>query len=309
VDAIDIARDVKTRIREDNVVVASAGVAFFGMLSIVPALVALVSIYGLVADPDDVRTQIDDLLESAPTEVRDFFSSQLADLAGGSNGGLGLSAAVGIVIALWGASGAVKHLMAALNTVEDVHETRGMLALRAISLAFIVGAVVVIGLAIGLMAVLPALLASSGLGTWGRVVVGIVRFPLLGLVMVLSLAVLYRYGPNRPPPGRFRPFPAGALVAAAMWIVLTALFSVYTASVGRLNQTYAATGGLVVLLLWLLLTVFCIMVGAEVEAVRRRRHEVAPGHPLEADVAPSVSPTVATAALFGLLAGAALRRR
>ena len=126
--AFAIAKDVKAEIKDDNLVVASAGVAFFALLSIVPALMALVSIYGLVADPDDVRTQIDDLLESAPREVRDFFSSQLADLAAGSSGGLGLSAVIGIVIALWGASGAIKHLIAALNAVEDVHETRNVVA-------------------------------------------------------------------------------------------------------------------------------------------------------------------------------------
>ena len=308
--AFAIAKDVKAEIKDDNLVVASAGVAFFALLSIVPALMALVSIYGLVADPDDVRTQIDDLLESAPREVRDFFSSQLADLAAGSSGGLGLSAAIGIVIALWGASGAIKHLIAALNAVEDVHETRNVVALRAISFLLMVGAIVVVGLAIGLMAVLPAVLAASGLASGGRVVVGIVRFPLLGLVMVLSLAVLYRFGPDRPPAGRFRPFPPGALVAAGLWIVLTGLFSLYTANVGRLNQTYAATGGLVVLLLWLLLTVFCVMVGAEVEAVRRRRRTaVTPTATAGDPVTRRISPTTASAVLFGLAAGAALRRR
>ena len=113
----DIALEVKDQLKQDNVPVASAGVAFFGFLALFPALAATISIYGLVRSPDEITDQINDLLESAPESTRLFLSDQLSEIASSAGGGLGLVAGIGIIASVWSASAAIKHLIAALNNI------------------------------------------------------------------------------------------------------------------------------------------------------------------------------------------------
>jgi membrane protein len=267
----ETAIEVKDEVKEDNLVVAAAGLAFFGLLSLVPLLLALVSIYGIVADPDDVRRQIEDLLESSPAEIRNFVSSQMEALSGSEATGLGITVIVSILVALWSASSAVKHLMATLNQVHELEESRGFLSVRGLSLLLTFGAIIVLAGAVFLLGILPGLLANVGLGSEARYALGTIRFPGLLVLMVLSLTILYHIGPNWPAGRRFRLVTWGALLATLFWVVGSALFSIYTANVGRLNETYAATGGLVILLLFLFLTSFCVLLGAVIDEVRDRR--------------------------------------
>lgn len=127
----DIVTRTGAQVKDDNVILMSAGVAFFALLALVPALVAIVSIYGLVADPAEVTSQIDDALAAAPTEVRDLLSQQLISVTEQSSGGLGLGLALGVALALWSASGGMKHLITDINEAYDEEETRGFVALGA----------------------------------------------------------------------------------------------------------------------------------------------------------------------------------
>jgi len=321
----DAALGVKDEVKQDNLVVAAAGLAFFGLLALVPTLLALVSIYGLVADPDDVQRQIEDLLESSPAEIRDFVSSQMQALAGSEATGLGLTVVLGILVALWGASSAVKHMMATLNQVHELEETRGFVSVRGLSLLLTFGAILVLAGAVFLLGILPGLLSNVGLGSEGRYVLGIARFPLLLVLMVLSLAILYRIGPNWPDGRRSRFVTRGALLATLFWLVGSGLFSIYTANIGRLNETYAATGGLVILLLFLFLTSFCVLLGAVIDEVVDQRSggtrpttdeakAAAPAPAPQAPRARAAAPGGASQAaiagvIVGLVVGASLGRR
>ncbi len=266
-------RDVLTRVRSeakvDQVPLLSAGVAFYALLAMVPAIVAIVSIYGLVADPQQVRAQIVDALRAAPSEVSALVSTQLESIA--SSGASTLVAVViGIVAALWSASAGIGHLIDALNVAYDETETRGIARRKAIALLFTVGSIVFVVVAIGVISFLPALVATTNLGAPGRFAIGIVRWLLLLAGLLTGLAVLYRYGPDRAAP-KWRWTSPGAAVAGVLWLVGSLLFSVYTANFAKYNETYGSLGAVVVVMLWLFLTSFAVILGAEVNAEMERQ--------------------------------------
>lgn len=255
---------VKAGIKEHNLVVVAAGIAFWGLLAIPAVLTAALSIYGMVADPDKVQDQITDNLSGAPEEVQTIIAEQLEGVAGASGGSLAIGAAVGLLLALWTSSGAMAKLMATFNTVWGVSETRSFVKLRGLALAITFGGLLFIGAAAFLLAVMPAVTDAAGMGDTGRVVLNIARFPVLLLVMTIGLAVLYKLGPNRQRP--FKIVTLGALVATVLWILMSAAFSIYTASFASYNETYGTLGALVVLLMWLFITAFMVLLGAEFDA-------------------------------------------
>ena len=196
----DVLLRVKAEAKKDNVTLLGAGVAFFALLALVPALVAIVSLYGLVADPTEVERQVEDVLGTAPTEVRALVTQQLSSITDDAGGALGLALVISVLLALWSASSGVQNLIAAVNAAYNEDETRGFVKLKSVSLAFTVGAIVFLVGAFFLIAVLPALLADAGLGTAGRVAAGVLRWVVLLIGMLIALAVLYRYGPDRDEP-------------------------------------------------------------------------------------------------------------
>ena len=145
------------------------------MLALVPGLVALISIYGLLATPSGVEQQITSTLSAAPREVRELVSAQLESIVSSAGGSTIVGAVIGIVLALWSASSGIGHLVEAINRAYDEQETRGFVRLKAMALALTVGAILFMAVAFALIALLPALLAKSGLGIVGRVLVGVVR--------------------------------------------------------------------------------------------------------------------------------------
>ena len=262
---MEVAKRVKAEAKEDNLVLLSAGVAFYALLSLVPAIVALVSLYGLVADPDEIERQVGDALAAAPTEVRDLVTQQMSSVAEQSGRGLGLTALVGILLALWSASSGMKHLMTAVNVAYDEEETRGYVALRARSLLLTVGAILFVAVAVGVIAAVPALLEDTSLGGPAQTIIGILRFPLLGVGLIVGLSVLYRMAPDRDEP-RWSWTAPGTLVATVMWLVGSLLFSLYTSTMGSYAETYGALGAIVVLMLWLMISAAAVVIGAEINA-------------------------------------------
>jgi membrane protein len=274
----DIVLRVKDAAKEHNVSLLGGGVAFFAMLALVPALVAMVSIYGLFASESTVVRQVGDALGAAPKEVQDLVTAQLRSIVSGSGAGLRLAAIVSILVALWSASSGMKSLIGAINLAYEEDESRGFVKLRAISLALTLGAIVFLLLSFAVIAVLPAVLAKAGLGTAGRVAVGVVRWVVLLFGMMGGLAVLYRYAPSRGEPAWSWTSP-GAIFATVSWILLSLLFSLYTANFGKYNETYGALAGIVVLMLWLYLTAVIVILGAELnhEVEREIEPEVGRG--------------------------------
>ena len=304
----DIALEVKDQLKQDNVPVASAGVAFFGFLALFPALAATISIYGLVRSPDEITDQINDLLESAPESTRLFLSDQLSEIASSAGGGLGLVAGIGIIASVWSASAAIKHLIAALNNIYGFRETRGFVGLRGTALAFTFGAILMLVVAVFGLAILPALLAAVEFGDAGRIIIGILRFPVLILLMSVAISVLYNLGPNRPFM-RFRWTTIGAIMGTIAWIIASGLLSIYTANSGEFSGGAATLGAITALLLWLYATAFCVLLGAEVDSARETlaaRRKAADRAEIDRRYEAATRTQQGKAALGGALLGTAL---
>lgn len=291
-------RDVGTRVlqevKADNVPLLSAGVAFYALLALFPALVAVVSIYGLLADPSEVARQLESLTRTMPREAATLLVDQARDIAGTGDGKLGVSAAVGILTALWSASSGMRWLLTALSLTYDEPEDRRFVKLRGTALLLTVGAAVAFVVSLGVIAAAPALARSLGLGSVGATVFTVLRWPFLGALVVVGLAVVYRYGPNRDAP-KWRWVSWGSAVAAAVWLVASGAFALYAATAGSFASSYGSVGGVVVMMLWLYLTVLSILIGAEINAEMEhqtaRDTTVGPDRPLgqrEATVADEV---------------------
>jgi membrane protein len=261
----DVLIRVKQEVKRDDVALLAAGVAFFALLALVPSLVALVSLYGLVANPADIQRNVDDVLAAAPTEVRDLVESQLSSIVDSSRQGLRLGALAGLVVALWSASSGMKHLVAAINRAYDEEETRGFLRLRGLALLLTIGAVLGLLVALAALVVAPNSLSGDGSMRVLRAFVLVIQWPLLAAGAMVALAILYRYAPDRAEP-RWNWVSPGAVVATLVWVVASVGFSVYTANFGQYNETYGALGTVVVVMLWLYISAFVAIAGAELNA-------------------------------------------
>jgi membrane protein len=267
---LDIAKRVKRQIKEDKLSIIAAGVAFYGLLAVFPGLVALVGIYGLVADPAQIERQMSAVSAMLPPQAAEVLLTQLHDLASTDRTALGFGAIAGLLLALWSASAAVRTLMEALNVAYDEEESRGFIRFYGTALLLTLAGIVGVILAIGLVVALPAVLGLAGPSSVVDILLRIVRWPILALLAIVGFAVVYRYGPSRREP-RWRWVSWGATVAVALWIVGSALFSLYVTRFGNYNETYGAAGAVVILLMWFLLSSYAILMGAEINAATERQ--------------------------------------
>ncbi len=267
---LDIAKSVKREVKDDHVTLMSAGVAFYALLALVPGLIALISIYGLVSDPDEVEGQVVRALSAAPAEVRDMLAAQMQDIAA-AGGGAVLGVILGVLVALWTASNGVGNLMQALSIAYNVEEKRGWVKRKALALVFTLGAILFFVVAFASFTFLPNLLDGTGLGGFGQWAMRIGAWVVLAAGLLVGLAVLYRYGPNRRPEPRWVWVSPGAVLALVLWIVGSLIFSIYTRNFGNYNETYGSLGAVVVTMLWLFITALAILLGAEVNSETEKR--------------------------------------
>jgi membrane protein len=261
----DVAIRVKREIRRDRVSSVAAGVAFFGMLSLFPALIAVVSCYGLIADPADVERQIRALAAVLPGPAQEVIGSRLRELSETSRDTLSIGLVISVVVALGTASSGTTAMIEAVNVAYDEPERRGFFRLRALALAMAL-AVIVFGIvALFVITALPIAFEWAGLGGLGRTIATLLRWPLLALVAVIGLGALYRYAPNRDR-ARWRWVSPGAVIATLLWIVASLLFSLYVSGFGNYGATYGTLAGVILLMLWMYMSTLAILVGAEVNA-------------------------------------------
>ncbi|MGY1987794.1 YihY/virulence factor BrkB family protein [Blastococcus sp. SYSU DS0669] len=249
----------------DNMPIIAGGVAFFGFLAIFPALLALISIYGLVASPEQAAAQVEEFTAGLPETAQGLIEDQVTSITDNAGGALTLSLVASILAALWSASGGVNNLVKAVNIAYDEVETRNFVKLRALSLALTLGAIVFVVLTIGLVAVLPIVIDLLPLGSVGTVLLEIARWVALLLVVAGSLAVLYRVAPDRDAP-KFRWVSLGSVVVTAVWALVSLGFTIYVNNFGSYDKTYGAIAGVIVLMLWLYLTCYLILLGAEINS-------------------------------------------
>jgi membrane protein len=261
----DILKRTKKETSRDYMSLVAGGVAFYGLLAIFPALAAVVSIWGLVADPATVEQQLSGAMGFLPPQAAEILRSQLQGVAGQSGAGLGLGVAIGILGALWSAAKGTKALMQGLNIAYDEEERRGFLKLNAIALALTFGAMLFAIVTLGLIAVLPAVLNVMNISGTIATAITLLKWPVLLAVIVVGLAVLYRYAPSRDQP-EWRWVSWGAGVGTALWLVGSIAFSVYVQNFGNYDKTYGSVGAIVVLMMWFWLTAYSILLGAELNA-------------------------------------------
>ena len=264
---VQIAKRGWAEAKTDNVPLMAAGMAYYAFLAIFPAIIAAVLIYGFVADPEQITAQVDALGSAIPPDIKKTITDQIAAASG--NGKVGLGAVVAILLALFSASGGMGNLMTAVNLCYDEEETRGLVKKRAIALALTVGAIVFFLVVIALIAVLPAVLSVFGTNGFVLFLIQAARWVLLVALILVALAVLYRVAPDRDAP-KFRWTSVGAGVSAVLIILASVGISLYTSGLaGGGNpyaKTYGAIAGVVVLLLWLFITAYAILLGAEINA-------------------------------------------
>jgi membrane protein len=265
-----VLKRVKAEVKEDNVPLLAAGVAFYAMLAIFPAIIALVTIYGMVADPAQVESQVGEFAKSLPSGADQLITGQLKNVVNAGRQSLSIGLAVSLLAVLWSASGGIQGLVKSLNLVYDERETRGFIKLRGLSLLLTLGAIVVAVVALVLIAVFPGVIDNFELGKAGELAASIVRWIVLALLVLVALAVLYRFAPDRANP-RWRWVSGGAVVALVLWLLGSIGFSWYVDNFGKYNQTYGALAAVIILLLWLFLSAFAVLLGAELDAETERQ--------------------------------------
>jgi membrane protein len=266
---LDVLSRTKQQLSEDNLTIVAAGVAFYGFVAVVPSLIALVAIYGLIANPSQVGQQIASLAQVLPGEVLPMLEEQMKRITS-NNSAAGISALLGALIALYSTSNAVKAMITGLNIAYDELEKRSFVKLTLVALVLAVGAVVAAVLAIGLVAVLPSVLQRLHISGSTELVLNLIRWPLLVGGFMAALAVLYRFGPSRNHP-QWRWVSPGAMVAAALWLLGSGAFSLYVSKVGSYDKTYGPLGAVVVFLMWLFISALAVLLGAEFNSELERQ--------------------------------------
>jgi len=269
---LDILKRVGKQLKEDRISIISAGVAFYALLAIFPALAAMIAIYGLAFDPQQIVQQVETLGAMLPQQAADLVTGQLGDIASTQGSKLGFAAALGIVLALWSASAGVRTLMEALNVAYDEEERRGTIRFYATAIVLTLGAIISAIVAILLIVAMPAVLEMLGLGSFAEILINVGKFVLLAVLMILGLAVLYRFGPSRQQP-RWAWVTPGAILATVLWVIGSALFALYVSQFASYNETYGSLGAVVILLMWFLLTAYAILIGAEMNGEVERQTE------------------------------------
>ena len=276
----DVLLRLKDAIREDRITLIAAGVAFYGMLALFPAMIVVVSTYGLVMDPEEIAAQVR-TLGVLPDDVRSILTGQLDALARAPSGRLSLSLAFGVLVALWSVSAGMRALVTGVNAAYSESETRGFVRLRGLAFVLTIGGSLVTVLALAVIVALPV--AARRLPGPAGLLVSVLRWPLLAAVLIAGLAVLYRVAPGRKD-ARLQWLSWGSVAATGLLLVASMLCSLYASYAPAQNKTYGAFFGVIVLLFWLFLSAFAVLLGAELNAElelqTRRDTTVGPPQPL-----------------------------
>ncbi|MET4173716.1 membrane protein [Bradyrhizobium sp. LA6.1] len=261
----DILWRVYGNIGDHRILALAAGMTYYSLLAIFPAIAALVAIYGLFADPNVIAKHLDDVAGFIPGGAIDVAREQLTRVATKGDRTLGFTFAIGLVISLWSANAAMKSLFDTLNIVYGEQEKRGFFRLNAMSLGFTIGAIVFVLAALSGVVVVPVVLQYVGLSNATDLLIRIGRWPVLFVALALAISCIYRFGPSRKAP-RWTWITWGSAAATLLWLTASGLFSFYAASFGSFNQTYGSLGAVIGFMTWLWISAIVILLGAELNA-------------------------------------------
>ncbi len=261
----DIALRVKDEVGNDHVGLMAAGVAFYALLAIFPAITALMALAGLVLDPSEVTAQLQTFTSLMPQQAAQIILDQAVAVAGSQQGGLSLAFIIGLGLAIYSSSKGMGSLIEGLNVAYDEDEGRGFIMRTLVTLALTL--FLIFGLLVGLLAALavPIVLNFLPLPGWLEVILNLSRWLVLVVLTVLGLAVLYRYGPARED-AKWTWLTPGALVSCGVWIVASVGFSIYVSNFASYNQSFGSMAGVIILLMWLWISAYIVLLGAEINA-------------------------------------------
>jgi membrane protein len=261
----DIVLRFYQNISKHRVVLVAAGITFYSILALFPAIASLVALYGLFADPATIAGHLDKISGFVPEGATDVVRDQLNRLAAQGGSTLGVAFIVGLAVSLWSANAGIKSLFDGLNIVYREEEKRGLIKLNLLSLAFTTATILFVLLSLAAIAVVPFIINFFGLAEFTNLILRIARWPLLLVVVAFALAVLYRYGPYRRKV-QWRWITWGSAFAAVVWLAASILFSWYVANFGSYNKTYGSLGAIIGFMIWIWLSTIVILIGAEIDA-------------------------------------------
>lgn len=261
----DILLRVKDELGKDNVGLIAAGIAFYSLLALFPAIAAAISLWALAFDPLQIEQQMESASGFLPQDAARIIHDQGRKVAGDAGAGLSLAAIGGLLLAIYSSAKGVKALIMGLNVVYDENEKRGFIKLNIVALGLTLIMILAMILSLAIVIVIPVLLELVGLSSAADMLISLARWPILFALAMFGLAILYRYAPSRKEP-RWRWVSPGALTATALWVLASLLFSVYVRNFGNYNETYGSLGAVVILLMWLWLSAYIVLLGAEINA-------------------------------------------
>ncbi len=258
----DVAFRMKAAISKDRVGLVAAGVAFYGLLALFPAITALIAISGLLIDPSEIVTQLNSLSGLVPDEVITIISEQATAVAGSREGGLRFAALIGLLFAFYSASRGVASLIEGINVAYDEDEKRGFI--KRILVTFALTIVLIVGLLIAFAAMLaaPTIIAILNLGPIVSLLINAALLVGLVVLTMVGLSVLYRFAPSRTSP-EWKWASVGAIVGCVILILASAGFAFYVSRFGSYNESFGTLAGVIVLLMWFWISAFIILMGAE----------------------------------------------
>jgi membrane protein len=253
----------------NRLIAVAAGVVFYALLAIFPAITAFVSLYGLFAAAGTIQNHLSLLSNLLPAGGLDIVQEQISRIADRPSG-LGVGFVIGLVIALWSANAGVKAMIDALNVIEGHDERRSFLRLNLLSLTLTLGAIGFLLAAVGAVVAFPLIMSAFGLKDVTSAATWLIRWPLLLIMIMAALTVLYRYGPSRQVPRR-RWLTPGVVIASFAWLAGSAALSLYLSNFADYNATYGSLGAAIGLMMWMWLSAVAVLAGAQIDSVIEQR--------------------------------------
>ncbi|SER51605.1 YihY/virulence factor BrkB family protein [Rhizobium sp. NFR03] len=277
----DVFWRVIAEISEDRVTLIAAGVTYYLLLALFPALAALVSIYGFVADPGAIGAQVTLLADVVPTGSLDIILDQLKTLATQKTSTLSIGFVFGLVVALWSAHNGMRALFDAMNIAYGETEKRGFFKMTGLGFLFTLGALGVAVVVISAIGILPAVLSFLWLDRWVELLARFARWPLMLAIVCFATMMLYRYGPSRER-AQLRWLTWGAAFTSVAWLGASLGFSYYIENFANYNATYGTLGALIGFMVWTWMSVIILIVGAEINAELEHQTTIdsTTGHPM-----------------------------
>ena len=261
----DILWRTYQQVGEDRLLAVAAGVVFYGLLALFPAVTALVSSYALFVDPRSINDHLGFLSTFLPEGTFSIVQDQVTRVLSKGDIKLGWAFAFSLLLALWSANGGMKAIIDALNVVYDEKEKRGFITLNALSLTFTAAGVLGVLIAGALVVVAPVALQMVGMGAETELLIKVGRWPALAVLLLIALAVLYRFAPSRRSP-KWRWISVGSLVATLTWMAGSGALSYYLSNFGHYDATYGSLGAAIALMIWMWMSTIVILFGAELNS-------------------------------------------